>query len=230
MISKAISNKRQLIIFDCDGVLIDSEIIAASVESEMAAELGYEITPLEICIRFAGKPARLVWETFCQELDIEFTEEFYQNAHNRVHEAFLNELKIVDGIFEVFEKLEMPFCVASTTRIDSLIKNLKLVDLHKYLEPNIFSASQVARPKPFPDVFLHAAKTMGYEPQDCLVFEDSIAGVNAAIAANMRVIGFVGGSHIDEKHSQRLVDNGAFDILKSHNDFFKNLEYWLEKN
>ena len=130
----------------------------------MAAELGYKIDPQEVCARFSGKPARLVWESFCEELNIEFTEELFQNAQNRVHKAFETELKIVDGIFEVFKSLQIPFCVASTTRMESLRRNLEQVGLIDFLEPNIFSASQVERPKPWPDVFLFAAKNMGFEP------------------------------------------------------------------
>lgn len=209
---------KKLVIFDCDGVLIDSEIIAARVESEMAAELGYKIDPQEVCARFAGKPARLVWESFCEELNIEFTEELFQNAQNRVHKAFETELKIVDGIFEVFKSLQIPFCVASTTRMESLRRNLEQVGLIDFLEPNIFSASQVERPKPWPDVFLFAAKNMGFEPKDCIVIEDSVAGVQAAKAANMDVFGFCGASHINDGHDKILIENGARGIIYNHGD------------
>lgn len=210
------SNK--LIIFDCDGVLIDSEIIAARIESELAIGLGFEITPQEICARFAGRPARLVWEAVFGALNMPFDEDFFKEAQGKIHKAFETELVVIPSVEKTFQKLKNKFCVASTTKLENLKRNLKTTGLFDYLDPNIFSASQVERPKPFPDVFLYAAQNMGFAPENCIVIEDSIAGVQAAKAANMQVIGFVGGSHIYDGHAEKLIENGAFDILHHFDD------------
>ncbi len=230
-----ISNQKfgsKLIIFDCDGVLIDSEIIAARVEARIANELGHNITINELITRFVGRPTRVVWETLLSEIGKPFTEEFFRYAYDEVHKAFDKELVAIEGAKEVLQSLSnehgVKICVASTTRLDSLKRNLEFVALHDYFDGNIFSASQVKRPKPFPDVYLFAAQQMGFESKDCLVFEDSEPGTQAAIAAKMSVIGFCGASHILPGHDENLLRIGAKTTVKSFDEIIPTFEKWLE--
>ncbi len=210
-----------LVIFDCDGVLIDSEVIAAKIGADFANSFGHPITAQESAVRFSGKQSRIVWETICEELGIEFKEDDFRQMQHNVHEAYKTELKIIDGIDEVLQNLGNKFCVASTTRLEQLKTNLINVGLIDFFGENVFSASQVERPKPAPDVFLYAAKNMGYDPEDCLVIEDSIFGVMGACAANMKVIGFLGGGHITQGHDEALRSVGAIDTFENMRDFYE---------
>ena len=210
-----------LVIFDCDGVLIDSEMIAAKIGANFANSFGHPITAQESATRFSGKPSRVVWETICEELGIKFKDDDFRQMQHHVHEAYKTDLKIIDGIDEVLNSLGNNFCVASTTRLEQLKTNLTNVGLISYFGENVFSASQVEKPKPAPDVFLFAAKNMGYDPAECIVIEDSLSGVMAARAAEMNVIGFLGGGHIAQGHDEVLKGVGAVDTFKNMRDFYE---------
>lgn len=210
-----------LVIFDCDGVLIDSEIVASKVGAAFANSFGHPITPQEVSSRFAGKPSRVVWETICEELGIEFKLEDYQEMQRQTHAAYAKELKAIDGVETLLKSLGNKFCVASTTRLEQLKKNLDSVGLKQYFGENIFSASQVERPKPFPDVFLFAAKNMGFSPDECIVIEDSPTGVKAGINAQMQVFGFTGAGHIVDGHAETLLNAGATATFSKMADFYE---------
>ena len=201
-----------LIIFDCDGVLIDSEIVAARLEAEAATALGLPITAEDICRRFAGTTTREVWETLERELGRPLPEGFFEAHLEHVREVFSRELEPIRGARAALERVAakgIPFCVASSTRLPSLLTNLATAGLSDLVDGRVYSASQVKRAKPAPDVFLFAASQMGADPADCLVIEDSVAGVTAARRAGMRVAGFLGGSHVTEGHDERLRAAGA---------------------
>lgn len=201
-----------LIIFDCDGVLIDSEIVAARLEAEAATALGLPITAEDICRRFAGTTTREVWETLERELGRPLPEGFFEDHLEHVREVFSRELEPIRGARAALERVAakgIPFCVASSTRLPSLLTNLATAGLSDLVDGRVYSASQVKRAKPAPDVFLFAASQMGADPADCLVIEDSVAGVTAARRAGMRVAGFLGGSHVTEGHDERLTAAGA---------------------
>ena len=209
-----------LVIFDCDGVLIDSEIIACRTSAEFANKYGNPITTEEVIRRFTGKPTRLLWETICKETGIAFDEDVFRELIDYTHSVFKSELQTTNGIAQVLEKMPVEFGVASTTRLDNLKRNLAQVGLIDYFGENIFSASQVAHPKPAPDVYLFAAKNMGYAPKDCIVIEDSIPGVQAAKAAGMNVFGYCGASHIAAGHDEILIQNGATACFYEMNHFY----------
>jgi HAD superfamily hydrolase (TIGR01509 family) len=198
-----------LIIFDCDGVLIDSEHIAARIESRAANSLGHPISEEEILEEFVGRPSRFIWEKVAAELGKDLPPDFLSNHKVEMARAFEKELEPITGISAALEILPFAKCVASSTEKSKLIINLMTTKLFGYFGDNVFSASQVERAKPFPDLFLFAAKSMGFAPKECLVIEDSVAGVSAARSANMTVIGFLGGSHIKSGHGEKLIACGA---------------------
>lgn len=198
-----------LLIFDCDGVLIDSEIVAARLEAEAITELGLPMTAEDICTRFAGTTTREVWATLERELGRPLPPGFFEAHLAHVRDVFSREIEAIPGVRAMLEGLDVPYCVASSTQLPSLITNLGTAGLAHFFDGHVYSASQVKRPKPAPDVFLLAASQMGADPADCLVIEDSLAGVTAARRAGMPVIGFTGGSHVGPGHAERLIGVGA---------------------
>lgn len=205
-----------LIIFDCDGVLIDSEIVAARLEAEAITELGLPMTAEDICTRFAGTTTREVWATLERELGRPLPHGFFEHHLAHVRDVFSRELEAIPGARAAVERVAgtgVPYCVASSTHLPSLLNNLGTAGLVDLFDGNVFSASQVKRAKPAPDVFLFAASQMGADPADCLVVEDSVAGVTAATRAGMPVVGFTGGSHVSAGHDERLTAAGARTIF-----------------
>jgi HAD superfamily hydrolase (TIGR01509 family) len=134
---------------------------------------------------------------------------------------FGSQLIAMPGIEAALSGIKSPVCIASSSAPERLQHTLSLVGLFNRFNPHIFSATQVGRGKPAPDLFLFAAKQMGVEPRTCLVVEDSVAGVMAAVDAGMRVIGFTGGSHCRPGHSERLRQAGAAEIINNFKDFLK---------
>ena len=202
-----------LVIFDCDGVLIDSEIVAARLEAEAVTELGLPMTAETICARFAGVTTRQVWQTLEQELGRPLPPGFFEAHLAHVRDVFSRDLEAIPGARAAVEALDRPYCVASSTQLPSLITNLGTAGLVDLFAGNIFSASQVKRAKPAPDVFMFAASQMGADPADCLVIEDSVAGVTAARRAGMKVVGFTGGSHVTAGHAEKLLAVGAVETF-----------------
>jgi HAD superfamily hydrolase (TIGR01509 family) len=177
----------ELVIFDCDGVLINTEHIVIDIEVEILAALGWPLGRDEVIARFLGRDhAHFVAEVE-RELGRPLDEGWEAEFQPRYEEAFARELIAIDGVVDVVEELEIPFCVASSSRHEHLRKRLGQTGLLEHFRGRIFSAEDVERGKPFPDVFLHAASSMGVEPGRCVVIEDSPAGVQAALAAEMDV-------------------------------------------
>jgi len=199
----------ELVIFDCDGVLIDSEIIAIRLEAEELRALGYGYDEAEIARRFSGIPGAAMYAMMEAETGIPIPPEVRRRVSRRMREAIVTELDAVPGVPEALERIDRPVCVASSSGLDYLRQALGLVGLWPRFHPNVFSAQQVARGKPAPDLFLFAAERMGAAPETCLVIEDSAAGVRAGIAAGMQVIGFHGGGHCPPGHGERLIAEGA---------------------
>ncbi|MGE0717619.1 MAG: HAD family hydrolase [Alphaproteobacteria bacterium] len=201
-----------LVIFDCDGVLIDSEIIYSEVDAAMLTRLGHPTRPEEISRRFTGVPHRDLWRILADELGLVTSDALFAAIGDECRRRFAEELAAIPGAAEavrVAGALGHETCVASSTALPSLRANLATAGLIDLFGDNVFSASQVRRGKPAPDVFLFAASQMGADPADCLVVEDSVAGATAARRAGMAVVGFTGGSHADPELAGRLRDAGA---------------------
>lgn len=202
-----------LVIFDCDGVLIDSEPIVCRIEAELLSALGYPITPEEVNHRFVGLSAASVRALVERDLGRPLPEDYALRKRPRIEAAFRADLRAIAGIEALLDALPIPACVASSTIPDRLRFALELVGLHHRFAPHVFSATMVARGKPAPDLFLHAASAMGALPARCLVVEDSIHGIEAAVAAGMTPWGFCGGGHCAAGHAARLEAAGAARIF-----------------
>jgi len=201
-----------LVIFDCDGVLIDSELLSARADRECLAECGIDLSVEEILerytgISFAGMVADL------EERHGVLPADFADRHRMRLWPLFERELQAIPGVTAILDSLTCKICVASSGRPERLKHALSLVRLYDRFRPNIFSATEVRRGKPAPDLFLYAAERMGVMPERCVVIEDSMPGVTAAVAAGMSVIGFVGASHCRAGDAARLAAQGAVVII-----------------
>jgi HAD superfamily hydrolase (TIGR01509 family) len=183
----------ELVIFDCDGVLVDSERIAVRVEAEYLAELGWPLTEAEIVERFMGRTAEYMDEAIEARLGSRLPGDWKDQFQRRYREAYAADLRPVDGIVKVLDQITVPTCVASSGSHDKLRLTLGHTGLYGRFEGRIFSGYEVANGKPAPDLFLHAASRMGVDPAGCAVVEDSRWGVEAARAAGMRAFGYAGG-------------------------------------
>lgn len=204
-----------LIIFDCDGVLVDSEIVSFEAEAEMFAEIGITLTADDLLGRFLGMSSASMFAIIEREHDIKLPPDFAERAANRILDAFDARLRPIPGIAELLAGLATRKCVASSSEPSRIRHSLTLAGILHYFDPHIFSATQVRRGKPAPDLFLFASACMGLSPARCLVIEDSVAGVTAARAAGMSVLGFTGGSHCRDGHAEKLRQAGASDVFGS---------------
>lgn len=181
----------ELVIFDNDGVVVDSELLANEVLADLLTEHGHP-TSLEESIRdFMGGTLSGVRSAIRQRSGQNLPADFDESYHRRLFEAFSTDLRPVEGIQSVLEGLEAPFCLASSGTFDRIVRSLTVTKLFDYFAGRIFSAEQVAHGKPAPDLFLHAASTMAVPTSRCVVIEDSPNGVAAARAAGMTVLGYV---------------------------------------
>jgi HAD superfamily hydrolase (TIGR01509 family) len=182
-----------LVVLDCDGVLVDSEPVAARVDAEALAELGWVLDEAEIVRRFLGRSVPDMLAEVERHLGRPLPEGWWAEVERRYRAALADELRPVDGIVEALDAITAPTCVASSGGHDKLRFTLGLTGLYPRFAGRIFSAHDVARGKPAPDLFLHAAARMGADPARCVVVEDSRFGVEAARAAGMRALGYAGG-------------------------------------
>lgn len=194
-----------LVIFDCDGVLVDSEPLAMRVLLEAIAEAGAVIDAAQAYESFLGKSLASTTEILRRNHDIDIDTATLDGMRMRLYALFRQELRAIPGIVETLQQLDMPFCVASSSQVERIRLALDITKLTPFFGDNVFSASMVERGKPAPDLFLHAATQMQAVPARCIVVEDSPAGIAAATAAGMRVFAFTGGSHAQsEAHREAL--------------------------
>jgi len=182
-----------LVIFDCDGVLVDSEPLSVQVDIEAVAELGLRLSRDEVIERFVGRSKQDIRADIEAQLGHAVPSGWFERADERLREAWVAELRPVAGVEEALELIDTPSCVASSSEPAQLRFKLELTGLYERFAGRIFSATEVPNGKPAPDLFLHAAARMGAQPERCVVVEDSRHGVEAARAAGMRVLAFVGG-------------------------------------
>lgn len=188
---------KKLIIFDCDGVLVDSEFVSSRVFSKVLSSYGYAITPEDCIKRFTGINEHACREMIRQEKGIELPIDYWSLAFPELQEAFKTELTpLMHPVLKLLKEHNFLRCVASNSSKEHIFHCLESTKQLSYFSENsVFSSSQVKKPKPYPDLFLFAAEQMGVPPKDCLVIEDSIIGAQAAKAAGMEVYMFLGGSH-----------------------------------
>lgn len=182
--------KYKCIIFDCDGVLVDSESISAKVFQEMVFELGCNLDFDTVLKQITGTSMKENLKFFADCLGHELPGDFETEFRRRSYEAFKTELKPVKGIHSLLEKMTVPYCTASSGPQKKIRLNLTTARLIDKFDNNIFSSYDIGSWKPEPDIYLYAAKQMGFEPKECAVIEDSLTGVKAAKAGGFDVFGF----------------------------------------
>lgn len=184
----------ELVIFDCDGVLVDSEPISSRLLAEQLTELGLPISAKEFEHKFAGTALTKIIDYYENQTGKKVPDNFEVVYRQRSWIAFEKELQPIDGAPEVLNGLSIPICVASNGPRKKIDFNLRITQLDHFFGENIYSAYDIQRWKPLPDLYLYAAKNMKTQPADCIVIEDSTHGVLAAKAAGIRVYGYPGGS------------------------------------
>ena len=220
-------NHFDLIIFDCDGVLVDSEVISCRAHAETLTRHGYPITPEQVLARFLGVSDREARQAIEAELGRELPGDFESQVKQATLQFYAGDLQAIAHVGAAIAAIGLPKCVASSGTPEKIQHGLTCAGLHDLLAPHIFSASQVKRGKPAPDLFLFAAAQMRAAPARCLVVEDSIPGVTGAVAAGMTVLGFHGGSHCRPGHGDALRAAGAlltFDDMRELPDMIGRIE------
>ncbi|BCH53536.1 HAD family hydrolase [Agrobacterium vitis] len=204
-----------LTLFDCDGVLVDSEIIAAKVESKLLTEAGYPISVEEMGERFSGMTWKNILMTIEKEVDIPLSASLIDKSEALLDQRLAREVKLVEGVAYALSRLQGPRCICSNSSSQRLDMMLTKVGLKEFFAPHVYSAKDLGadRVKPKPDIYLHGAAQFNVKPQNCVVVEDSVHGVHAARAAGMRVVGFTGASHTYPSHADRLTEAGAETVI-----------------
>ena len=199
----------ELVIFDCDGVLVDSEAISCRIDAEVLTEVGYPITMEQVVARFSGVALEDMLAIIEADMGRPLPDAYHEAMSGRVWAAYEAELEALPHVATTVRELELPVCVASGSAPHSLRRKLEITGLSDLFAPHLFSRAQVPNGKPAPDLFLFAAAQMGVTPDRCLVIEDSVPGVTAGRAAGMRVFGFTGAGHVAPDISDQLTAAGA---------------------
>ena len=201
------------VIFDCDGVLVDSEVLALEVELAILAEQGLRFEREDYVTRFLGLSYRAFHDVIDQEaekrLGRPISDTIRDELATRLRQTMIARLTEVPGATRAVAGTALPKAVASSSTREGLERKLRQVGLWEHFAPHVYSADHVVHAKPAPDLFLHAAQALEIAPGECLVLEDSVNGVIAARAAGMRVWGFLGGGHTHDRLGGRLIAAGA---------------------
>jgi HAD superfamily hydrolase (TIGR01509 family) len=209
-----------LYIFDCDGVLVDSEIIAAEVDAKLFTELGVPLTADEIVHRYAGLTLRKIVELIEKDSGKKMPDDILDRHRTILEERLARDLKPVPGFDAIADRLDGDRCICSNSSSARMRLTLGKTNLYDVFAPHIYSAIEVGdrSPKPSPNVFRYAADQFAAPPRQCIVIEDSLFGVAAAREAGMRVVGFTGGAHTWPGHADLLTEAGAETVIKRFAD------------
>ena len=210
------TSRFKAVIFDCDGVLVDSEVIALKVELEMLAEQGLTFERNDYVVRFMGLSTEAYHAAIDEEAKTRLGRPIAETIRQseRLRAVMVAELTEVPGAIHAVKGLTLPKAIASSGSVGGLERKLKRTGLWDYFVPHIYGAEHVANAKPAPDLFLHAATALAIPPSDCLVLEDSVNGVVGARAAGMTVWGFLGGGHAHYGLGMRLLAAGAERLVR----------------
>jgi beta-phosphoglucomutase-like phosphatase (HAD superfamily) len=213
-----ISSRLELVIFDCDGVLVDSEPIINRAHAEVLTACGYPVTEEHLVERFCGMSDAEMLGIIASERGRRLPPSYTERVAVIIEVRFCGSLTAIEGVAETLASLTVPVCVASSSAPEQIRRKLELTGLLAHFGENLFSATMVARGKPAPDLFLYAAGRFSAAPGGCLVIEDSPAGIDAAMVAGMTAIGFCGGSHCGREHGAHLQARGAALIIADMRD------------
>ena len=210
-----------LVIFDCDGVLVDSEILAARIEAALITEAGFPIEHEEISEAYAGLTFKDILLKIEERSQIPFQASLIDRAEGLIDKALAREVQAIEGVAQAVRSVTVPRCICSNSRTERINISLERTRLKPLFADNIFSSLETpsGKPKPAPDVFLHAAQAMRAAPRNTFVVEDSVHGIAGAKAAGMRVIGFTGAAHSYPGHSDALTEAGAETVIRRWADF-----------
>lgn len=224
--------KYKALIWDCDGVLIDSEALACQASCDLYEEIGCNITLEEYLSLFLGmnrkQVLRILKEKFGLNEDL-IDSDFWERKDARRRKVFESDLQPIDGIEHILKTIDLPMAVASGSNYKRLIHSLDVTNLTSLFGGHIYSSEMVENGKPAPDVFLHAAEKLNVDPSDCLVIEDGIHGINAAKAAGMDVVAYLGGSHMTEGLKQSILDLELDHLLYDIKDLLPILNLELKE-
>ena len=212
--------KPDLIIFDCDGVLVDSEVLSCRCLSQVLARYGIDLGVERALDLFLGRSTAAVVEHY-KALGHSMPEQFSAELAAGVRAAFVSALCPIEGVNSVLEGLQIPHCVASSSDFDRVSFSLSMTGLAPYFDGRLYTSQMVERGKPAPDLFLYAAEKMRADPRHTLVIEDSVSGVKAGKTAGMTVWGFVGGSHYQSRDGRTLLRNAGADRI-----FGRMADFW----
>lgn len=215
--------KPDLIIFDCDGVLVDSEVLSCRCLSAVLAGYGIDLGVEQALELFLGRSTTAILVHY-QRLGRPIPDRFLAELSASVRAAFSSELCSIEGVGSVLAALRTPFCVASSSDLDRVSFSLSVTGLAPLLGTRVYTSQMVAHGKPAPDLFLYAADAMRADPRRTLVIEDSLSGVTAGKAAGMTVWGFVGGSHYRSRDGRTALYNAGADRV-----FERMADFWPEQ-
>jgi len=212
-----------LVIFDCDGVLVDSEVIFARVLAECLTAADFPATAEEALQLGFGRNRDTLTAAVETRYGRVLPNGFFEAMRARTASVLERELVPIPGVEALLSVLPAARCVASNGHLARVRERLALTGLLRFFDPHVFSATQVAAGKPAPDLFLLAARQLGAEPASCTVVEDSVIGVAAAVAAGMPVLGFCGGSHCLDDHADQLIAAGCSRVFAQMTDLATHL-------
>lgn len=209
-----------LVIFDCDGVLVDSEAISARVLIAALAELGVVVDLAHFSSHFVGRSFPTVAKTIREAFSVTLPDDFEAQYRARLLDVFGEELTTTQGIRDILDAVKRPICVATSSSPPRVKWSLALTGLTDYFGSAVFTASEVENGKPAPDLFLHTAQQMGVDPARCLVIEDSLPGVHAGLAAGMPVMRYIGGTHLRGRKPTDLKTPPNVTVFDNWQQFF----------
>lgn len=220
-------SKIKHVLFDNDGTIVDSEIIAVRIMLRMLKPFGLDMSEREYSHRFPGLRERDIMAILKQEYGIVPPEDFLPQLRDEHIRLFERELRAVPGMVRFFKTLKTPKSMVSNGSVQHVVRSLRRVRLHHALDGQIFSAEHVERPKPHPDIYEYALRQLGLRPDETVVVEDSVTGVLAAKQAGLFVVGFLGATHIFDGHEEKLRQGGA-DVVAAEANELKRIFQTLD--
>lgn len=203
------------IIFDCDGVLVDTEKIGNGILLEMAQEYGFKMELEDAYRNFNGRNLKDCFKHIEEAIEQKLPETFETEYREKSFEAFKTQVKPMEGVVAFIDQLKIPYCVASSGPMDKIRLNLEVAGLLEKFEGKMFSSYLINSWKPEPGIFLHAAKEMGFEVEDCIVLEDSKAGVKAGISGGFKVYGFANGFNNEDLNAEGAELFSSYEELRN---------------
>lgn len=219
----------QYILFDCDGVLVDSEIIAAQVLLRLLKPFGYEMNVKLFMQRYAGMKDHDILASLSAQHAIVFPAQFPHQLEVAIDNSLGAELQAIHGVQQALQGIRLPKAVVSNSQLERVQNSLRVAQVSDFFGDRIYTAEMAGKPKPDPQIYRFALAQLGLQPHEALVVEDSLTGVTAAHEAGLTVIGFVGASHIMEGHAEKLMAGGAATTVQTMADLPRVLEMFMEK-